>query len=75
MICQDKSIYTGITNDLKARFKKHRAGKGGHYTRSHTPIKIIYTERFKTKGKALKRESEIKLWNKKRKLNLIKRPS
>ena len=70
--CKDRSIYTGITNDLVKRFEYHRSGKGGHYTRSHKVVKLLYSERFKTKNNALKRESQIKGWEREKKLNLIK---
>jgi len=70
--CKDQSIYTGITNDLSRRLKQHQNKKGGHYTASHKVEKIIYTERFKTKSEALKRESEIKSWRREKKLALIK---
>lgn len=70
--CRDKSIYTGITTDVTRRFKEHKNGKGGRYTRSKKVVKILYTERFKTRGEALKRESEIKKWDRQKKLALIK---
>lgn len=69
--CSDKSLYTGITTDLKRRFEQHKNKKGGAYTKTHTVTKIVYTENFKTRGEALKRESEIKSWRQDKKLNLI----
>jgi len=63
LVCEDNSLYTGSTNDLEKRFKSHQNGKGGKYTRSHKPRKVIYTEQFETKSDALKREIEIKSWN------------
>lgn len=68
--CRDNSIYTGITNDLAARFKKHRDGKGGSYTRSRGAKKIIYTEEHRTKSEALRREIEVKNWPRAKKLLL-----
>lgn len=68
--CQDDSIYTGITNDVELRFKKHREKRGGSYTRSHGAKKIIHTEEYKTKSEALKREMEIKRWPREQKLIL-----
>lgn len=70
--CEDESIYTGITTDLERRFKEHKSGKGGRYTRSHLVKEIIYTEEFKTKSEALKREMEIKGWDRKKKIELVK---
>jgi len=69
--CKDKSIYTGITNDLDRRFKEHKDKIGGHYTSSHKVEKIVYTETFKTKSEALKREIEIKSWKRNKKLKLV----
>ena len=60
LLCKDNSIYTGISTDVERRFLAHKNGKGGHYTKSHPPIKIIYIERHPTKSSALKREAHIK---------------
>jgi putative endonuclease len=68
--CRDDSIYTGITKDVEGRFRKHLEKKGGSYTRSHGAKKVIYTERHRTKGRALKRELEVKGWSRERKLLL-----
>ena len=70
--CEDKSLYIGITNDLEQRFHHHIEGKGGRYTRSHKPVKLLYSEKFRTKSKALKRELQIKSWPRDKKLKLIK---
>jgi len=69
--CADKSLYTGATTDITRRIKTHNAKKGGSYTRSRLPVKLVYKEPHRTKSKALKREAEIKSWTKKEKLALI----
>lgn len=69
--CNDKSLYTGITNDLDKRLSTHLNGKGSKYVRSRLPFELKYTEEFKTKSEALKREIEIKKLNKLKKLKLI----
>ena len=69
--CEDGSIYTGITTDLKRRFKEHSDKLGGHYTRAHKVEKILYTEEHPTRSEALKRETEIKKLRREEKLNLI----
>lgn len=68
--CSDGTLYTGITNDLKSRLEKHREGKGAKYTRRGVK-KIVYSEKFRAKSKALKREMEIKGWNRAEKLEFI----
>ena len=58
--CVDGSLYTGITNNLPKRWALHQAGKASRYTCSHPVKKIVYTQRCRTKGKALQRELQIK---------------
>ena len=71
LICDDRSLYTGITTDVKRRFKEHVAGKGGGYTRSRKVESVVYSEKRKDRSSALKREAEIKKWPKQKKLQLI----
>ncbi|OGN28184.1 MAG: hypothetical protein A3A33_02405 [Candidatus Yanofskybacteria bacterium RIFCSPLOWO2_01_FULL_49_25] len=71
LLCKDSSLYTGITTDLKRRFKEHKSGKGSRYARSRGAKKIVYTERFKTRSAALKREFKIKKMDREQKLALI----
>lgn len=68
LLCEDNSLYTGFSDDIEKRFLIHLSGKGSKYTRSHKPLKIIYSEKFETKSGALKRECEIKGWQRKKKI-------
>ncbi len=68
--CADRTLYTGITNDLESRLAKHAKGTGAKYTRGRAPHKVVYSERHRTKGRALKREAEIKALDRKGKLKL-----
>lgn len=70
--CKDKSLYTGITNDIQKRLADHRAGRGSKYVRSRLPVVIVYEENIRTKSKALRREMEIKRLTRQQKLKLIK---
>ncbi|MDO8583736.1 MAG: GIY-YIG nuclease family protein [bacterium] len=69
--CSDDSLYTGISNDIKARVKRHNDGQGAKYTRSRRPVKLMLKERMKTASAARKREYEIKTWNKVKKEKLV----
>ena len=71
ILCEDKSLYTGITTDLKRRFEEHKNKTGGHYTRAHKVKKILYREKHLTRSRALKREAEIKSWPRVKKLKLV----
>lgn len=72
LLCSDNSLYTGYTTDLKRRFKDHTEGKGSKYVRSKLPAKLIYSEEFKSKSEALKRERQIKGWKRKKKIEILK---
>ncbi len=69
--CEDGSFYTGSTNNLEKRFLEHKNGQGGKYTRSHKPIKIIYSEKLSTQSEALKKEAQIKSWPRAKKKRLF----
>ena len=69
--CSDNSIYTGITNNLEKRLKKHQSGDGAKYVRGRLPIKLIYKELLINRSEATKREIFIKKMSKKEKILLI----
>lgn len=70
--CSDKSLYTGMTNDVARRFSQHKSGWGSKYVRTRGAEKIVYVESFRTKRKAMKRELAIKSYSRQQKLKLIK---
>lgn len=72
LLCKDGSLYTGISNNVEKRFLDHKNGKGGHYTRSHKPVKLVYQETFNTRSEALKRERQIKGWSREKKVKILK---
>jgi putative endonuclease len=58
--CADNTLYTGYTNDLKARIAVHNTGRGAKYTRSRCPVTLVYSKGFRSLGKALSREHALK---------------
>jgi predicted GIY-YIG superfamily endonuclease len=71
--CKDKSIYTGITTDVARRLAQHKAGTASKYTSSRGAVRIVYTEKCRDRGRALKREAAIKRLSRPQKLLLIKK--
>ena len=70
--CSDKTLYTGSTNDLEKRVLAHNVSMtGAKYTKARRPVKLVYSEKFRTKSKAMKREWEIKQMERGEKLKLI----
>ncbi|MFA6523992.1 MAG: GIY-YIG nuclease family protein [Candidatus Paceibacterota bacterium] len=71
--CADKTLYTGITTDLKRRIVEHNSTKlGAKYTSSRRPVKMVYSKKFKNRSTASREESRIKKLKRVDKLKLIK---
>jgi len=68
--CSDKTLYTGITNDLRRRIREHNSGSASKYTRSRRPVSLVYAEAADGKSEALKRETAIKNMSRSAKLLL-----
>jgi len=71
--CQDGSLYTGWTTDLKKRVNQHNLGKGAKYTRSRCPVVLRYYEIYSTREEALKREHMVKKYTHRQKLELFRK--
>ncbi len=69
--CSDGTLYTGWTNDLEKRIACHNQKKGAKYTKSRTPVTLVYSEQFDTKEEAMRREYRIKQYSRKEKELLI----
>ena len=71
--CSDKTLYTGITNNLDKRLEQHNSGvDGAKYTRPRRPVKYVYQEKQVNRSVATKREMAIKKLKRTEKLKLIK---
>ena len=69
--CSDGTLYTGWTNDLEKRIACHNQKKGAKYTKSRTPVTLVYSEQFETKEEAMRREYRITQSSRKEKELLI----
>lgn len=54
--CRNRRNYTGITKDLKQRFREHNSGIGGHYSSRNRPFRLIYYEAYIDKRDAASAE-------------------
>lgn len=78
--CNDDTLYTGYTVDLKQRLVEHNGdGKnqteksaGAKYTRNRRPVKLVYSESLESRSEAQSREYAIKQLSRPQKLTLIK---
>jgi putative endonuclease len=67
------TLYIGQTKNLEKRLEEHKSKtvKSSKYVRSFPSFKLVYSETFKTRSEALKREYELKQLSKAKKENLI----
>lgn len=72
--CEDNSIYTGITNDIKRRWEEHhhKEERGAKYTKGHNVQKIEALWTTEDRALASKLEYHIKHLTKEKKEELIK---
>jgi len=70
LLCNQKTFYVGITNNVKKRLSNHR-NKKSFFTKKFSDIKLVYSEEFKNKLDAAKREKQFKGWSRKKKIVLI----
>ena len=68
--CKDRSLYTGITDNLPKRLQAHRMGRGAKYTKGRAPLTLRYLEDCEDHSQALRREIAIKKLTRQEKLIL-----
>ncbi|RZT13037.1 putative endonuclease [Fictibacillus sp. BK138] len=73
--CGDGTYYTGYTNEISQRLRKHEEGKGAKYTRGRGPLKLVFQQSFSTKQEAMRLEFAIKKLNRAAKERIIKEGS
>lgn len=69
--CNDGSLYTGYAKDPAARLERHNSGKGAKYTAGRRPVTLVFTQKFRSLSRALKREHELKQWTRAKKEALV----
>lgn len=57
--CSDRTYYTGCTEDLEARIKRHQSGYV-QYTKTRLPVELIFYCAFKQKLTAFEFEKYLK---------------
>ncbi|MBU0598037.1 GIY-YIG nuclease family protein [Patescibacteria group bacterium] len=70
--CADKTLYTGIAQDVNKRVTEHNTSEvGAKYTRSRRPVKLVYTRRFRSRSTASRAEARVKQLSRQEKLAMI----
>ena len=71
--CGDRSLYTGISNNVAKRFAVHQSGssKAAKYTRTRHPLKLVFTAEIGNKSAASRAEHYVKKLPKRIKERLV----
>jgi putative endonuclease len=65
-------LYTGVTNDIERRLHEHKMGTASSFTKRYRVTRLVHLEEFDRVDEAIERETEIKGWVRKKKLDLIR---
>ena len=60
-----------ITNDMPRRLEEHRLGKGSEIVREYGVTRLVHIESFDGPESAIRREKQLKKWNRDWKIGLI----
>ncbi|MBV1883409.1 MAG: GIY-YIG nuclease family protein [Pseudomonadales bacterium] len=72
ILCDDSSLYTGITTDIVRRWKQHKNHNGAKYFRGRAPQQLVYLEIANNRSSASKREATLKKLTRNEKFGLIR---
>ena len=65
------TLYIGVTNDLIRRIAEHRLKLTKGFTKKYEVSNLVYFEQFDDAENTIKREKQLKKWNRAWKIRLI----
>jgi putative endonuclease len=68
---QSRTLYVGMTDNLKNRLREHRAKKFDGFTARYNVNRIVYFETSPYLNMALAREKQLKGWSRAKKIALV----
>jgi putative endonuclease len=66
------TLYIGVTNSLQRRIGQHKSLARDGFSKRYGLNRLVYFEEFRDVRNAIARETELKGWLRKRKIELIK---
>jgi len=73
MASKGRVLYFGVTGFLHSRVLQHKSGEFEGFTKGYNITRLVYCECFQYVKTAVARETEIKKWNRAKKIALIER--
>ena len=71
MTNRSRTLYTGVTNNLRRRVFEHKHHLVDGFTKKYNITKLVYYEETNDIREAIAREKQIKGWLRKKKIALI----
>ncbi len=71
MASYSRTIYIGVTNDLRRRVYQHRTKQIEGFTAKYNVNRLVFFESTASVQSALAREKELKGWRREKKVKLI----
>jgi putative endonuclease len=65
------TLYIGVTNNLRTRLEQHRLSLGSEFVKTYGVLQLVYVESHERAEEAIKREKQLKKWNRDWKIRLI----
>jgi predicted GIY-YIG superfamily endonuclease len=63
-------VYIGHTDNLELRLAQHRSRTYDGYTAKRLPVRLVYSDWFRTRDEAFEAEHKLKKWTRAKKLAL-----
>ena len=67
------TLYIGVTNSLRRRLEEHASGNGSKFTKKYNVHLLVYYEQTENIESAIRREKNLKKWNRQWKVELIEK--
>jgi putative endonuclease len=71
MASRSRTLYTGVTHDLRRRVAEHKAGSVPGFTSRFRVTQLVYYEVTSDAYAAIAREKQIKAWRREKRVALI----
>jgi len=71
MTNKSRTLYTGVTNNLRRRVFEHKHHLIDGFTKRYNITKLVYYEETNDIAEAIAREKQVKGWLRKKKIALI----
>ena len=67
------TIYIGVTNDLARRIPEHKNGQGSSFASRYSVQRLVWYEEYFDIADAIQRETSLKRWPRRWKIELIEK--